>query len=871
MALIIQIMGNSNFRIRILAAGLMTCWGLLIVLPGANAQTVIEKDSVNLPGTTVVYPGKHYSKSGFHNLIFGKHYRREWATAIRVNNFYIDTAYGGLQVLRESGSRQTKGLRLQSKAGKQYVLRSVDKDFGQGLAPIYQGTFISNAAKDQATIGYPGAAVTITPMITAAGIYHTNPVLVFLPKQVALDEFNDTHGDQLYLFEERADDDQHDAPWFGNSKNVIGSTKLFEYIYSDNDHQVDQLSFGKARLFDMMIGDWGRHTDQWRWASFKTDGKVLYKPIPRDRDQVYTTFDGLLPWIATNIAGGTHLESFSHRIKNIGDFNMPGHHLDIHFANQLTKDQWIDAAKLLQQAVTDSVIEQGMLQLPAPLYKQHSRVTITSHLKSRRDRLPDFAGGYYNYLAKKIAVYGSDEEEVFEINRISDNETGIQVFKIDKNGIIASTPFYSRNIFTNETKEVWLYGFKGKDIFKIKGQPSAGVKIRVIGFTNKDSLMNMAGAADRNTTLHRGNSDLYDTVFQKKIKISPIIIVTPSVYKLLEDDILALFTNPGLHLGLNFIYRPQVWKRDIDEPTHNLSVNYGILRKTFYVNYLGIYPHAVGKFDLLLKAKYDIVAAENFFGVGNETKDSSGIGAPNRYYNVFSRRLYGGIGLNLKIKDVHQFNTSVFYQNIKINLDSGNYISDKLNTMPVFEANQYAGIAAGYIYRNVNNQLLPTKGVNYEISAGYIRSVDKKNIAFFKGMSAFSFYVPMGRLLSFASRVGGATNIGEAPYYYLNELGGNENLRGYARERFYGKTSFYNNNELRLIGNTRNIFFNGKAGVFGFFDNGRVWQPGEHSTKWHMGYGAGALIAPFNKFILMAAYGLSADGNQLLLKARMLF
>ncbi len=864
-------MGISNFSIKNMAAGMITCLCLFTLLPNAYTQTVIAKDSAIIKGTTVVYPGKHYLKSSFHNSIFGKHYRPEWATAIRVNNFYIDSAYGGLQILKESGSRQTKGLRLQGKTGKQYVLRSVDKDFGQGLAKIYQGTFISNAAKDQATIGYPGAAVTITPMISAAGIYHTNPVLVFLPKQPALQQFSDTHGDQLYLFEERPDDDQHDIAWFGNSKKVVGTEKLFENVYADNDHQVDQPSFGKARLFDMMIGDWGRHADQWRWASFKNNKQTIYKPIPRDRDQVYTTFDGLLPWIATNIAGGTHLESFSGRIKSIGSFNFPGHPLDIHFANQLSKEQWLSAAKELQASVTDSVIDYAMLQLPAPLYKKESRVTITNHLKSRRDRLQNFAGSYYNYLAKHIAVYGSDEEELFEINRISDNETGIKVFKISKDGSVATSPFYSRNIFTNETKEVWLYGFKGSDTYKIKGQAGAGVKIRVIGFTGKDSLINMSGTGDRSTKFHKGSSDLYDTVFQKKVKISPIIIVTPSIYKLLEDDILGIFTRPGLHLGLNFIYRPQVWKRDIDEATHNLSVNYGILRKTFYVNYLGIYPHAIGKFDLLIKGKYDIVAAENFFGVGNETKDSTAAGAPNRYYNVFSRRFYGGIGVNLKIKDVHQFDASVFYHTIRINRDSGNYISDKLPMLPVFTSNQFAGIAAGYNYRNVNDQLLPTKGVNYEMSAGYIRSVDKKNIAFFKGMSAFSFYVPMGRLLSFASRVGGATNIGDAPYYYLNKLGGNQNLRGYARERFYGKSSFYNNNELRLIGNTRNIVFNGKAGIFGFLDNGRVWQPGEQSSKWHMGYGGGVLIAPFNKFVLMAAYGLSEDGNQLLINARMLF
>ena len=842
---------------------------LFLVMPVAYTQTIIAKDSVAGNGTTVVYPGLHYKKSGFHNLIFGRHYRTEWATPIRVNNFYIDTAKGGLQIIKESGSRQSQGLTLQSKTGKQYVLRSVDKDFGQGFASIYQGTFITNVAKDQVSFGYPGAAVTITPMIAAAGIYHANPVIVFLPKQKALNEYNNTHGDQLYLFEERPDDDQQDAPWFGNSKNIIGTEKMYEKIYKDNDNQVDQPSFAKARLFDMMTGDWGRHDDQWRWAGFNMDKKIIYKPIPRDRDQVYTIFDGLLPWMATNIAGGTHLESFSNNIKNIGSFNKPGRGLDNHFTNNLTKEQWIAAASALQASITDAVIENGMQQLPVALYNLKSTAVITAHLKARRDHLQDFASRYYNNLAKQTAIYGTDKSEYFEIDRTSAKETNIKIYKINKTGNIEAAPFYARTFFTSETKELRLYGFKNGDIFSLKGNAGQGVKVRIMGFTKKDSLVKNATGKDSKTILHRGAGELYDTVFQKKIKIAPVILVTPAIYQVFDDDILNLFTRPGLRVGLNFSYHPKVWKRDADEPVHYLSYNYGFLRKAMYVSYVGLFPHTFGKWDFLLKAKYDITAAENFYGIGNEAKDSTGTG--KKYYNVFSRRFYAGAGVNLKIGGLHQVDASLFYQDIKINRDSGSFIQDKQSTMPVFTSRKFAGMEAGYNYRNVNYQLIPTKGIDFKISAGYVTGVDNLKSSFIKGMSAFSFYVPLGRVLGLASRVGGASMTGDAPYYYLNKLGGNENLRGYTRERFYGRTSFYNNNEIRLIGNVKTIVFNGKAGVFGFFDNGRVWQPGEKSSAWHTGYGAGVLLSPFNKFVLIGTYGLSEDGYHILVKTRMFF
>ena len=137
--------------------------------------------------------------------------------------------------------------------------------------------------------------------------------------------------------------------------------------------------------------------------------------------------------------------------------------------------------------------------------------------------------------------------------------------------------------------------------------------------------------------------------------------------------------------------------------------------------------------------------------------------------------------------------------------------------------------------------------------------------------SALSVYVPLGRSFSIASRVGGATLNGDADFYDLNKLGGYANLRGYDRERFSGKTTFYNNNELRWLTNTKNYFYNGKIGLVAFYDDGRVWQPLETSNKWHIGYGGGVVLIPFDIAALTATYAKSKEGNFIQLKARMFF
>src|SRR5688572_25439036 len=61
-----------------------------------NAQTTIVRDADSVRGTTVVIPEKKFDRSGYHNMWWGKNYRKEWSTPVRVNNFYLDTARSGL-------------------------------------------------------------------------------------------------------------------------------------------------------------------------------------------------------------------------------------------------------------------------------------------------------------------------------------------------------------------------------------------------------------------------------------------------------------------------------------------------------------------------------------------------------------------------------------------------------------------------------------------------------------------------------------------------------------------------------------------------------------------------------------------------------
>ena len=128
----------------------------------------------------------------------------------------------------------------------------------------------------------------------AVGIYHTNPRLIYVPKHKALGKYNADYGDELYLIEERPDEDFTDVDSFGNPDSIDSTDDVYENLRDDEEYQIDEAAYLRARIFDMLIGDWDRHADQWRWARFDNKDTKVYRPIPRDRDQVFSKFDGAL-------------------------------------------------------------------------------------------------------------------------------------------------------------------------------------------------------------------------------------------------------------------------------------------------------------------------------------------------------------------------------------------------------------------------------------------------------------------------------------------------------------------------------------------------------------------------------------------------
>jgi outer membrane protein assembly factor BamA len=162
-----------------------------------------------------------------------------------------------------------------------------------------------------------------------------------------------------------------------------------------------------------------------------------------------------------------------------------------------------------------------------------------------------------------------------------------------------------------------------------------------------------------------------------------------------------------------------------------------------------------------------------------------------------------------------------------------------------------------------NNEVLPEKGINWITNAKYLAGLNKfsyDNVLQIN--SDFIFYLKLVQSwLCFANRTGAGITLSNAyEFYHSQFLGSDENLRGYRKDRFAGKTKFYNQAELRLkLFNMRTYLFPASLGVFTFFDAGRVWVKNDTDNKFLTGYGGGIWFSPLRRFVFTVSYAISNE------------
>ncbi|WP_207430508.1 hypothetical protein [Sabulibacter ruber] len=471
---------SSLFRTsRCGTGGLLLLLLVFLFLPsGVFAQ---HKDS-----TIMLAAGKHYLRSGFHRFWWGKHYRNVWAEPVEVPLLWISQFKGGVTPVKQGGSFQTRNLRLVDKAGREYVLRSIDKDPSGALPKSLRKTFVAKLMRDQTSVIHPYGAFIVSTLASAAGVYHTNPTLVYIADDPALGEFRQEFAHMLALLEERPEGSEwkHLAS-FGKPQQIVSSKKAFEELLTSPLHQVDARRYLRSRLFDMWLSDWSRREDQWRWGEKQEGEAITYEPIPRDRDHAFFKFnDGVLTKLVSVFK--PNYQSFDKTIvgKNVKGLIKSSYQMDAYLLAYLPKEEFITAAQELQQQLTDEVIEKALQRWPSQI-RDLSAHEFATKLKSRRTDLPSAAQAFYRHINREVLLPGTNAEDSFVLQFQEDGSLTVQHWS----SIHQEKKLVRQKVFNPaETRSIAFYGLGADDTFRLQGKGRNRIKLSYYGGQGTDQL-----------------------------------------------------------------------------------------------------------------------------------------------------------------------------------------------------------------------------------------------------------------------------------------------------------------------------------------------------------------------------------------------
>lgn len=468
--------------------------GLVCILPlalssacGAGAHGVRDRAAGPFPRAVIVesdgysatvIPGGEYAAGRLRQFFVGEHYRDLWTTPIRVPVLNLSTFAGGLTPLRQGGGRQTMSLRLKARDGRQFVFRTVAKDMRNILSETLRKTPVAGIFQDQASSMNPAGALVVDELAHALGVFHARPLLVLAPDDEQLGEFRQAFAGRLGLLEKYPVAGDADAPQTAGADKIVSTRRLFRSLEKDSEDRVSSRSYLTARLLDMLVGDWDRHGDQWRWARCREHGRDVYYPLPRDRDQAFARLDGLFPRIAA--IASVQVENFTENLGDIQSLMHTGSVVDRRILTDLDKPVWESVAAEVATRLTDEVIDDAVRRLPPPYYEL-SGAWLAAALKSRRNRLKEAAEIYYHLLSRSVDIRLSDEPEQVEVQRLDDRRVAVTVYRRDEStGGIRGVPVYERTFRVDETDEVRIHLHGGGDTVAGSGDTHPGLVVRVV-------------------------------------------------------------------------------------------------------------------------------------------------------------------------------------------------------------------------------------------------------------------------------------------------------------------------------------------------------------------------------------------------------
>ena len=836
----------TSRRALTVAAALAAC-----IVSNASAQN----PTVRYVGTdtVIVTPGEMYKAGGFHRFFLGDNYREEWTTPIKVPVLDLKSFHGGLKPTKIGGGMQAKSLRFVAPDSSEYVFRQVRKT-NVALGPQFKGTLIWYIVRDGGSASHPTGGLAAAPLLATAGVLHPTPRLYFMPDDPLLGEFRKDFAGILGTVEEYPTVPKNGHA-FADADEIIDSDTLLGRINTDPREQVDARDFLTAVLMDLLLGDNDRHPDQWKWARFGKKGAAPLEPIPRDRDKVFVSYEGLVSSIARHAL--PHLVKFEHKYHDPSALFANAGEFDRRLLSSLDQVVWDSVATSLMQRITDPVIDNAVHAMP-PEYASGSR-EIASKLKARRNRLRSAADRYYRELWHVAEIHGTDADDEATVVRSGDGLVDVSI----RSG--SDPPYYSRRFEAGETSEIRVYLHGGNDRATVEGNVRKSIDVRIIGGNGINIFV------DRSTVGgNRNPSRFYDAGTVTDVKYAKDTI---DEKKNVDNAFNNLFNRrPWVEAYGTLI--PPIKDRGADiRPIASIHSQRGLgiypvigLARTVYgfrdVPYSTLmaadFAYAMGSGRTRVRTELDkrfegsdvhvpVVASMSqfevvqFHGFGNDIPDLRG-----RFFDVRQRQWLFNPAIGKSFSPVSDISIGPIVRYTKTDSLTNRFLTQLrpygyspfgqagLRLKVHLDSRYYPDTLRPRFVLDVDGRGYPAM---WDVVSTY-ESADAVASAF------FTLPIPKKPVLAF--RAGGKKLWGEFPYFDAAFLGGSETFRTESRQRYAGDASLYGSSELRVPIAQFPLIVPLDVGLLGFVDAARVYVNGDSPGGWHKVAGAGFWVGYLN-------------------------
>lgn len=819
--------------------------------------------------TKVIAANEKFGAGGFKKMFLGSQYRDMWATPVEAEVIDLETKLGGLTPIKKGGGMASNSLRMEKKDGKQYILRSIKKDYTKLVPPEFANLKLIDVMADQNSASHPYNALIIPSLSKAAGVYYTDPKLVYLQHQKGLGNYNSQFPEELYLLEERPSGNWEDAAQFGHAKEIIGYVDLLEILREKKNHFVDQEWVLKSRLFDLFIHDWDRHDDQWRWIKAKEGDKNIYRPIPRDRDQAFYRFKGVIPWYISNFVM-KQFKSIDEDSKDVKHLAFNARHFDRYFLHDLEWADWQTVIAQLQKDITDEDIDEAIRLFPPEVLALNNDEELAIILKARRNNLMNIGKRLYDYLATEVEISGTDNKDDFHLTRHTDGSLRILVtLESEDYGTLTK---YDRTLYPSETKEVRLYGLRGKDQFVIDGANNNKINIRIIGGEDDDTVQNKTSAKGITVYDDMSGIDLEGAIKDKRSTALDVNEYDRNGFQYDTNFPIITFGNSvddGWWFGGALSWVKQGWRKSPYKSSQRLSFSAAPgSQDAFQVGYTGHFPDVMGKLDFMPELSLNYPYYENYFGLGNSSVND--LSNPIEYNWVrmqaidISPRFQANFGNNAQLA----FGPVYRFRNIQ-NSDGRVSEDSTLGFSELdFDSRNYFGGDVEYSIGYADNSVFTTNGFYFNASLSHLIESSKDETVTELDINT-QVYLQLANKpkIIFATQVGFEKSYGDLQFYQYADLGNNKGLRGFRNERFRGDQAFYHNMDLRIkLIKWENSIIPMDIGILGGYDYGRVKLDPEGSEAWHTSRTLGVWFEVLGAMVIQPYYSLNEEQNTVSVK-----